>query len=145
MPSNMYKMGEFTSSCTCGKYQPGLFFPFIVHSSVVSTDSVSGQWRPWSDCADAQADLGLRSPHMPDDPFSHCAANIRKEPLCQAKSEVLQSACTSAQSAQRVLFLSMYLYSKESRDSAGGHWSDRTNVTRPLFSWESSFCNFVLC
>ena len=24
----------------------------------------SGQWRPWSDCADAQADLGLRYPHM---------------------------------------------------------------------------------
>ena len=25
----------------------------------------------WSDCADAQAGLGLRCPHMPEDTFSH--------------------------------------------------------------------------
>ena len=36
---------------------PGLCFPFI--RSVVSNDSVSRQWRPWSDRVDAQADLGL--------------------------------------------------------------------------------------
>ena len=30
-------------------------------SSVVSSDSDRGQWRPWSDCMDAQADLGLGS------------------------------------------------------------------------------------
>ena len=36
----------------------------LIHS-VMSSDSVSGRQRPRSDCADAQADLGLRFPHMP--------------------------------------------------------------------------------
>ena len=27
----------------------------------------SGQWRPWSECADSQADLGRRCPHIPED------------------------------------------------------------------------------
>ena len=57
----MRKMRRFRSSCACVKYH-GLCFPFI--HSVVSNDSVSGQRRPWSDCADAQADLGLRCPDM---------------------------------------------------------------------------------
>ena len=43
---------------------PVICYPLI--HSVVSNDSVSGQRRPWSDCADAQADLGFRCPHMPD-------------------------------------------------------------------------------
>ena len=34
-----------------------------------SIQYVSGQW-PWSDCADAQADLGLRCPHRPEETFS---------------------------------------------------------------------------
>ena len=42
--------------------------------SIVSNNSVSGQWRPRSDCADAQSDLGLRCPHMPEDTFSHVTA-----------------------------------------------------------------------
>ena len=41
----------------------------------VPSDSTSGQWRPWSDCADAQSDLGLRCPHMPEETFSHGAAH----------------------------------------------------------------------
>ena len=32
---------------------------------IVSNDSISGQWRPWSGCMDVQADLGLCCPHMP--------------------------------------------------------------------------------
>ena len=32
--------------------------------SVLSNYSVSGQWMSWSDCADALADLSLRSPHI---------------------------------------------------------------------------------
>ena len=36
---------------------PGICSP--LKHSIVSNDSVSGQWRPWSDCAHAQADLGL--------------------------------------------------------------------------------------
>ena len=70
--SNMLKMCRFRSSCACAKYHPGLH-SLIIHS-VVSSDSVSGLWRPWTDCANAQADLGLRCPHVPEDKFSHGAA-----------------------------------------------------------------------
>ena len=31
---------------------------------------------PWSDCADAQSDLGLSCPHMAEDTFSHGAAQL---------------------------------------------------------------------
>ena len=41
---------------------------FIWHS-VESNDSFSGKRRSWSDCADAQSDLGLRCPHVPEDKF----------------------------------------------------------------------------
>ena len=58
---NMRKMLRFRSSCACAEYLPGLCFLFIY--SVVSNNSASGQWMPWSDCADAQADLGFRWPH----------------------------------------------------------------------------------
>ena len=50
------------------KVSSGICFP--LKHPVVSNDSVSyGQRRPWSACADAQADLGLRCPHMPEDTF----------------------------------------------------------------------------
>ena len=49
-----------------------LLSPFI--TSKVSNYSVSGQWRAWSDCADAQADLALCCPHMPEDTYSHGTA-----------------------------------------------------------------------
>ena len=39
--------------------------------SLISNDSVSGQWRLWSDCTDAQSNQGLLCPHMPGDTFSH--------------------------------------------------------------------------
>ena len=73
-PSNTRNMRWLRSSCECAKYQPGLCSPFM--QSKESNDSVSGQWRPWSDCADAQADLGLRCPHMPEGTFSHGTAHI---------------------------------------------------------------------
>ena len=38
--------------------------------------SVSGQWLPWSDCADAHADPGRRCPHMPEDIFLQGAAHL---------------------------------------------------------------------
>ena len=69
---NIRKKRRCRSSCACSEYHPGLFSPFI--HSVVSNDFVSGQGRLRSDCADAQSDLGLRCPHMPDDTFSHGAA-----------------------------------------------------------------------
>ena len=40
---------------------------FALRWTIVSNDSICGQRRRWSDCADAQADLGLRCPHMPED------------------------------------------------------------------------------
>ena len=73
MPSNMRKMSEFRSSYACAKYHPGFYSPFV-HCQV-SNNSVSGQRRPWSDCAEAQVDVGLRCPHMLKDTFSqgHCS------------------------------------------------------------------------
>ena len=52
--------------------------PFALYSylSVVSNDSVSGQRRPWSDCAHAQSDLGLPCPQMPEDTLQHGTANV---------------------------------------------------------------------
>ena len=57
--SNMRKMLRFSSSCACVMY----------HSGLCNRDMHFGseKGRPWSDCADAQADLGLRCPHMPED------------------------------------------------------------------------------
>ena len=61
-------------TCTCSRNHPVLCSPFI--QSVVSNDSINRQWRPWSDCADAQSDLGLCCPHMSKHPFLHGAAQI---------------------------------------------------------------------
>ena len=55
-----------THSCICSQ---------LVHS-IVSDDFVSGQRRLWSDCTDAQADLGLRCPYVTEDTFSHVAIYI---------------------------------------------------------------------
>ena len=71
VPSNMRR---FRSSCACAKYNPGLCSP-LMHFAVCN-DSVSGLRRPWSDCADAQAYLGLRCLHMPEDTFSHGTAHV---------------------------------------------------------------------
>ena len=65
------KCSNSDSSHACAKYHSGICSPLI--HSIVSSDSVSGLRRPWSDYADAQADLGLRCPHMPEDIFSHDA------------------------------------------------------------------------
>ena len=42
----------------------------LIHS-IVSNDFVSGEQRPWTVCAEAQADLGLRCLHMPEDTCQH--------------------------------------------------------------------------
>ena len=41
----------------------------------------------WFRCADAQADLGLRCPHMPKDTFSYDAAHMRKDIFCSFTTE----------------------------------------------------------
>ena len=57
--SNMLKMRRFKSSCACIKYHPGLVLhSYIVwYSMVLLGDSEDPH-------ADAQADLGLRCPHI---------------------------------------------------------------------------------
>ena len=71
--------------------------------SVISSYSVSGQRRPRSDCADAQANLGLRCPHMPENTFSDGAAHILVGAQhflqdCISTQRRLRSACAHAQS-----------------------------------------------
>ena len=60
-PENPGKMCRFTSSCTQAKSHPGLCSPFIHY--VVSIDSVSGQQKPWSDCAYTEDRFSHRVAH----------------------------------------------------------------------------------
>ena len=53
---------RFSSTCACAKYHSGLCSLF--------NNYVSGQLRPWSDCANAQADLGLCWLHVTGNTFS---------------------------------------------------------------------------
>ena len=55
-------------------YVQNVISVFTFRSYILFNDSVSGQWRPWSDCTDGQADLGLHCLHMPKDMFLHGAA-----------------------------------------------------------------------
>lgn len=43
-----------------------------------SVDASNGKRRPRSDNANTQANLGLRMPHMPEDPFTHGAVHFEK-------------------------------------------------------------------
>ena len=110
VPSSMRKMCGFTSHCTYAKSHLGICSP--LKHSIVSNNSVCGQRRPWSDCADAQADLDLRCPYVPKDTFSHGAANIRKR--------MPRSACAPAKSDRD---LDCWLeYSIVSSDCASGQY-----------------------
>ena len=44
-------------------------YPFV-YSVVLSSESIIGYRRTWSDCANAQSDLGLRCPYISQGPFS---------------------------------------------------------------------------
>ena len=57
------KCESWNGICTCTRSQ-------LIHSTLYSY-TVSGQWRPWSDCTDMQADLGLHYTHMSEDTFWH--------------------------------------------------------------------------
>ena len=65
VPANMCKICRLRSSCVCAKYLQDLYSSLI--HCVVSSDSVSGQWRPLSDCMDVQADQSLHCLHIPED------------------------------------------------------------------------------
>ena len=69
----MLKMRRFTSSCTWAKSLPCICSPLKHSIGLLSINSVCGQRRPWSDCADAHshADLVLCCLHMPEDTFLH--------------------------------------------------------------------------
>ena len=72
-PSSMLRMRGFTSSCTCAKSHPGICSPL---KRIIANDFVCEQQRPWLDCADAQADLGLRCSYVPEDTFWHGEAHV---------------------------------------------------------------------
>ena len=84
------KMYRVTSSYTCAKSHPGICSP--LKQSIVSNHSVCRQWRPGSDCVDAQADLGLRCPHMPEATFSHGAAKLKAH-ICIILLGRMQMTC----------------------------------------------------
>ena len=69
MHSNMRNIHRFGSSCACAEYYPDICFPFI--PSVVFNDSVCDSEDPDQTARmQAQSDLGLHCPHMPEDSFS---------------------------------------------------------------------------
>ena len=98
-PPNMRTMRRFRPPCLCAKYHPGLCSPSI--QSVVSNNSVIGQWRPWSDCADAQSDLGLRCPHLPGDTFSHGAAQTMSPTTILVGALRVEESLTSCRCGQK--------------------------------------------
>ena len=55
------------------KSQPGIRSP--LKHSIICSDFVCGQWKPWSDCAHAQSYLGRRCLHMPKDMCLHGTAH----------------------------------------------------------------------
>ena len=90
--SNMRKMHRF-------RFIPRMRKVLFKQYSFVSNDSVCGQRMPWSDCADAQADLGLRCPYMPEDTFSHGAAHFRDTPIAPVNKTsriTCEQQCTEA-------------------------------------------------
>ena len=95
----MHQMCGFTSSCICANSHSGICSP--LKHSMVSNDSVCGQKRSWSDCVDAQADLGLRCPYIPKDTFSHGAAQLnfylsngnRSDSILQKNQTTLLTGC----------------------------------------------------
>ena len=63
--SGLYGMRIFTVLRMCTD-SPGIFSsPWAHVQSTVTSDLLSGQWRSWSDCVNAQSDQGLRCSYMP--------------------------------------------------------------------------------
>ena len=76
MSSSMFNMCGFTSSCARARSHPGLCTALIHY--IVPNNSVNGQQRPGSDCAEAQSDLGLCCSFIPKNTFLHGAAHVKK-------------------------------------------------------------------
>ena len=75
MSLNMPKCTDSDSSHACAKAHPGICFA-LIHSIMVN-NSVRGQRGPCSDCANAQAEHGLRWPHKPEESFTHGATHLQ--------------------------------------------------------------------
>ena len=58
----------------CAKCPPAICS--ILNRFIVFNCSDCGQRRPWLDCANAQADLGLRCPHISEDTFLHGTVDV---------------------------------------------------------------------
>ena len=68
-------MGGFTPSRACARFHAGLCFKsiyFIVYPMILAAESES----PDTNCADAQADLGLFCQHVLRDTFSHGPVHV---------------------------------------------------------------------
>ena len=105
VPSNMRKMLRFGSSCACAKYHPALWSSSFY--SAISKYSVSRKQRAWSDCVDAQAELGLRCPHMSEDTFSQGTAHMTstkraKEPQRETTYRLCTVRTTKTQTSLRI-------------------------------------------
>ena len=135
VPANISKMRRFRSSCACEKYHPGLCSP--IKHSVVYNDSISGQWRPWPECANAQADLDLRSPHTPKDTFYmagplypgtslYLSANQLEHAWCRFSSASVKGGhLASTLNTYRSNVITSGLEDKTSKNSpCGGTYSD---------------------
>ena len=68
-------LGSVKRKCTFQQVQNVHICSPLKHSKV-SNNSVKGQQRPFSDCVDAEAYLGIRCPHMPEDVFSNSATHL---------------------------------------------------------------------
>ena len=87
---------------------------------------VSGQWRLRSDCADAQADLCLRCPHMPENTLSHGVIHI----ISQTRNSSLGFESHSARNSHDfVAFLATAILSPHLSSS----WNDRNVVKGKCF------------
>ena len=110
MPSNKPKMRRFISSFARAKYHP------FIHS-LVPNDAVSGQWRSWSD---AQADLCLHCPYIPDNTFSHGAVHFFFFFFFFFVSKEFQSILTTTikeTDPQLIFYLNLYLFIEMLLDS----------------------------
>ena len=76
----------FISSCACAKSQS--YICSRSKHSIIFRDYVCGQRMLWLACVDAQADLGFRCPHIPEDMFSHDEALLLYRESCCRKTEI---------------------------------------------------------
>ena len=139
VPLSMRQMRSFSWFCACAKDNPGLRSRFL--HSVVSSDSVSGQWKPWSDCTDVQADMGLRCPHMREDTFSHGTAHITQTLSIMSMLITIYTVWHSSsccQTHQQVVKLTCSVLGHVCKESIG--LDTRGRISANLYSGDVTSC-----